>query len=235
MKLGSKIPIQEVFENLGIVRNGYIKIRDGLWIRHHYPYKIEWNFTPDVSMLPTEEELMEIIKKVPEIINIQEECGISSLMGILEDKYPIVWSSREDNPRKNYNHALTGNISNGKLQINNKFSEFWFIPVIRSEELLNLTCSSISSTYYFEIKNELGIFDFHCDSIKDMEQHKDQEVAFLQRQNIEQKNIEQQYIQTVRIQHMKVRDLIPFAKLSDLEGHHKTNRWIVYPGGSIWN
>jgi len=120
--------IEQLYRNTGFVtEDGYIKLRDGLWVKSG-PYKEQsWNKT-DKSILPTKEELNEIYLKLQELIQIQEICGLDSLIKILEENYPWVWSSTE---YSTYN-AWRQRMSDGTQIINAKSYAYLVVPIRRT-------------------------------------------------------------------------------------------------------
>ena len=118
--------IYQLYLNTGLItEDGYVKVRDGLWVKSG-PYKEQrWNET-DKSTLPTKDELNEIYLKLQELIQIQEACELPSLRQILDDSYPLVWSSTEYNS----NYAWSQRMSDGN-QFNDKFLDYWVVPTRR--------------------------------------------------------------------------------------------------------
>jgi len=91
--------IRQLYFNADLVTiDGYIKVRDGLWVASG-PYQEQtWRKADKSSILPTKKELHEIYLKLQELIQIQESCGLDSLRQILEDVCPLVWTSEEETP-----------------------------------------------------------------------------------------------------------------------------------------
>jgi len=119
--------IEQLYRNSGLItEDGYIKVRDGLWVKSG-PYQEQtWNDV-DKSTLPNKEELHEIYLKIQELIQIQEICGLKSLQQILKDGYTWIWSSTEYNA----NYAWTQRMSDGNQSNNSKNSDYWVVPIRR--------------------------------------------------------------------------------------------------------
>jgi len=80
--------IEQLYINAGLVtEDGYVKVRDGLWVKSGPYERQSWN-DADKSILPSKEELHEIYLKLQELIQIQECCGLDSLRQISEEKDP---------------------------------------------------------------------------------------------------------------------------------------------------
>jgi len=121
--------IEQLYRNSGLVtEDGYIKIRDGLWVKSG-PYQEQtWDGASDTASLPAREELREIYMKLQELIQIQEVCGLDSLRQILDSCCPWVWSSTE------YNNggAWVQKMIDSSQYCCSKISVYWIIPVRRS-------------------------------------------------------------------------------------------------------
>ena len=120
--------IEQLYRNSGLVtEDGYVKVRDGLWIASGIYKRQSWN-DADKSILPTKEELHEIYLKLQELIQIQEACGLPSLKQLLESAYPWIWSSTE------YDTTNTWmcNISNGDNLNYYKDNCDWVVPIRRT-------------------------------------------------------------------------------------------------------
>jgi len=119
--------IEQLYRNAGFVtEDGYIKVRDGLWVKSG-PYQEQTWHDADKLTLPTKEELNEIYLKLQELIQIREACGLESLQQILEDEYPWVWSSTEYNAT----NAWIQRMSDGNQNSNTMYSGYWVVPIRR--------------------------------------------------------------------------------------------------------
>ena len=119
--------IEQLYRNSKLVtKDGYVKVRNGLWVKSGPYQEQEW-YDTDKSILPTNKELNEIRLKFQELIQIQEACGLPSLQQILEDEYPWVWVSAEYNP----NNPWLQRMSDGYLANPSETSSNWVIPVRR--------------------------------------------------------------------------------------------------------
>jgi len=120
--------IRQLYRNSGLItEDGYIKLRDGLWIKSG-PYKEQtWN-NADKSTLPTKEELNEIYLKFQELIQIQESCGLHSVRQILDTSFTWAWSLTECSA----DYAWLQRMSNGSQSLNHKYYDGRVIPIRRS-------------------------------------------------------------------------------------------------------
>jgi len=122
--------IETLYRNAGLVtEDGYVKVRDGLWIKSGPYQEQKWNDV-DKTILPTKEELHEIYIKIQELIQIQEACGLDSLQQILEDEFPWIWSSTVSEYITN--DAWFQSMSYGDQNYNNKLIDNWVVPIRRS-------------------------------------------------------------------------------------------------------
>jgi len=120
--------IKKLYRNAGLItKDGYVKVRDGLWVKSGPYQEQSWHDT-DKSILPTKEELNEIYLKIQELIQIQEACGLDSLRQILDDEYPWVWSSTEYNATS----AWMQRMSDGNQSDNYKNVDNWVVPIRRT-------------------------------------------------------------------------------------------------------
>jgi len=120
--------IETLYRNSGLItEDGYIKVRDGLWVKSG-PYQEQTWHKADKSTLPTKEELHEIYLKLQELICIQESCGLESVRQILEDEYPWVWSSTEFSAINVYFQRMI----DGSPLVNVKHYDCWVVPIRRN-------------------------------------------------------------------------------------------------------
>jgi len=120
--------IEQLYRNAGLVtEDGYVKVRDGLWIASGPYQEQSWN-KADKSTLPTKEELKEIRPKLQDLILIQESCGLPSVRQILEEDHHWVWSSTEYNA----DFACVQRMSDGFQSNSIKNYANWVIPIRRS-------------------------------------------------------------------------------------------------------
>ena len=119
--------IETLYRNVGfITEDGYVKVRDGLWVKSG-PYKRQsWN-DADKSVLPTKEELHEIYLKLQELIQTQECCGLPSLQQISKDRFPWVWSSTEYNAGNAWGQRMSDGFQNSSGKSNGS----WVVPIRR--------------------------------------------------------------------------------------------------------
>jgi len=120
--------IEQLYRNAGLVtEDGYVKVRDGLWVASGPYQEQSWNKT-DKSILPTKEELNEIYLKLQELIQTQESCELESLQQILEDTLSWVWSSTE------YGTVIAWvqRMSDGYQTSYCKYSDYWVVPIRRT-------------------------------------------------------------------------------------------------------
>jgi len=122
--------IETLYRNAGLVtEDGYVKVRDGLWVASGPYQEQSWN-SADKSILPTKEELNEIYLKLQELIQIQEICGLDSLIKILEEDFPWVWSSTEYGTYSAWGQRM----SDGNQSHYGKGYAIWVVPIRRTHE-----------------------------------------------------------------------------------------------------
>jgi len=120
--------IRQLYINSGLVtEDGYVKVRDGLWVASGPYQEQSWN-SADKSILPTKEELNEIYLKLQELIQIQEICGLDSLIKILEEDFPWVWSSTEYGTYS----AWLQKMIDGTQYCYTKYGDNWVVPIRRT-------------------------------------------------------------------------------------------------------
>jgi len=121
--------IRQLYRNAGLVtEDGYVKVRDGLWVKLG-PYEAQsWRNANNTATLPAREELNEIHLKFQELIQIQEICRLPSLKKILESRSPWVWSSTKCGSGDAWTQAMIY----GNQDHFNKVYSLWVIPIRRS-------------------------------------------------------------------------------------------------------
>ena len=120
--------IEQLYRNSGLVtEDGYVKVRDGLWIKSG-PYKRQSWDDADKSILPSKEELHEIYLKLQELIQTQESCGLPSLKQILDSPYLWIWSSTEYLT----DFAWLQRMSDSTQYYTSKALNTWVVPIRRT-------------------------------------------------------------------------------------------------------
>jgi len=121
--------VEQLYRNSGLVtEDGYIKVRDKLWIKSG-PYQDQtWDGANNNETLPTREELREIYMKFQELTQIQESCGLDSLRQIPDSCCPWVWSWSESSN----GGAWVQNMISSSQYSCSKNSFYWIIPVRRT-------------------------------------------------------------------------------------------------------
>jgi len=119
--------IRQLYRNAGLVtEDGYVKVRDGLRVKSG-PYQEQSWDDADKSALPTKKELHEIYLKIQELILIQESCGLPSVRQILDNGYPLVWTSEEDTPW----HSFYQDLQTSERQSSAQSITLFVVPVKR--------------------------------------------------------------------------------------------------------
>jgi len=119
--------IETLYRNAGLItKDGYIKVRDGLWVKPGPYQEQSWDY--DESTIPYKEELHEIYLKFQELIQIQEACGLDSLQQILEKDFPWVWSSTKYGSRSAWIQRMSDGIQNSYF----KNCNYWVVPIRRN-------------------------------------------------------------------------------------------------------